>query len=189
VPEDALRARLLACYAEPHRAYHTALHVRECLEWLDAARGIAERPAEVEVALWFHDAIYDPRASDSEARSAAWAERAVREAGAAAAVAARIGALVLATRHDAAPGGADAALLVDVDLAILGAPAPRFDAYETQIRSEYDFVAEAPYRVARSTVLNGFLARARIYATDWFHARLEAAARANLARSLARLAA
>ncbi len=74
---DQLRSR----YAEPHRVYHTLDHIQDCLKQFDAARSLAERKAEVEVAIWFHDAIYDPRKSDNEERSARWAERALSGVG------------------------------------------------------------------------------------------------------------
>ena len=83
--------------------------------------------------------------------------------------------------------GRDAALLLDIDLAILGAAPARFDEYERQVRAEYAHVAEADFRAGRARVLAGFLARPRLYATEAFHGALEQRARANLARSLATL--
>jgi predicted metal-dependent HD superfamily phosphohydrolase len=94
---------------------------------------------------------------------------------------------VLATKH-AEPGGSpDSALLLDVDLAILGAPRARFDEYESQVRREYVFVPEDAWRRARAALLARFLERPRLYATDFFAERLEARARANLRASLERL--
>ena len=58
----ALFARLMAAYAEPQRHYHTQQHLAECLEHLAAAYSLASEPGEVELALWFHDAIYDIKA-------------------------------------------------------------------------------------------------------------------------------
>ena len=118
---DALHAVLLSSYAEPHRAYHTQQHLAECLALFDEVRGLAERPAEVEIALWFHDAIYDVHRRDNEALSAEWAHAALLHAGAAADAAERVAALVLVTRHSVAPQTPDEQLLVDIDLAILGA--------------------------------------------------------------------
>ena len=149
---------------------------------------LARRPAEVELALWFHDAVYDPQRKDNEERSADWARASVLAAGCSAEIAGRVAALVLATKSHAAPAGdADAALLLDVDLAILGAAPGRFDEYERQIRAEYAHVPEAEFRARRKQVLQGFVERQRIYATDAFHDALEARARTNLATSLADL--
>ena len=97
---------------------------------------------------------------------------------------ARIERMILATKHDAIPEDGDARLLVDIDLAILGSAPGRFDAYERQIREEYAWVPEADFRAGRARLLRSLLDRPRIYATDWFHDRLEEKARANLERSL-----
>jgi len=186
-PQPGLLAELLARYSEPHRAYHTLQHLGECAVELERAANLAERLAEVELALWFHDAIYDTRAHDNEARSGGWARSALVGAGVAMETAARVEALVLATRHDGPPDGVDARLLVDVDLSILGAPPARFAEYERQIREEYAWVPEPEFRRRRARVLGGFLARPAIYGTAAFVERLEARARTNLARSLAEL--
>jgi predicted metal-dependent HD superfamily phosphohydrolase len=188
-PPRGVFEELLARYREPQRAYHTLEHLDECFAALDLYRGECERPAEVELGLWFHDAIYDPRRSDNEALSADWAERALREAGVARAACARVRELVLATKHDAAPAGADARLLVDIDLGILGAAPARFDAYERQVRIEYAFVPDDAFRSGRARILRAFEARTAIYATPRVHAEREAQARQNLARSLAALGA
>lgn len=180
----ALAARLLAAYAEPQRHYHATQHLRECLALFDGVRDLAEQPAEVELALWFHDAIYSVTQGGNEAASAQWARDELAAAGVAAARIARIEALILATRHDAEPLDADQRLLVDVDLAILGAPRERFDEYERQIRAEYAHVPEALFTARRREILQGFVARPAIYATEHFRGWLEAAARVNLARAL-----
>ena len=187
--DPSLHGTLLACWREPHRHYHTEQHLRECLEQLDAARDDAERPAEVALALWFHDAIYDPQAVDNERRSAEWARQSVLRAGLPDAVAQRIASLVLATQHGAISPGPDpdAELLLDIDLSILGAPPVRFDEYERQVRAEYAHLDEASWRAGRARVLQAFLNRPRLYATERFHAAREAQARANLAQSLGRL--
>jgi predicted metal-dependent HD superfamily phosphohydrolase len=188
-PPAAVLDALVACYSEPHRAYHTLRHLEECFAHLAPVRGECTRPAEVELALWFHDAIYDPRGSENEERSAEWAESVVRAAGASPAAAERVRDLVLATRHDAIPESGDAKVLVDVDLSILGASVERFAEYETQVRREYEWVPEAAFCAARAKILRELVARPAIYSTAWFRDRLEPAARRNLQHSIARLAA
>ncbi|WBY01362.1 N-methyl-D-aspartate receptor NMDAR2C subunit [Ramlibacter tataouinensis] len=176
--------QLVAAWGEPQRHYHTLQHLRECLSYLEAASMLARRPAEVELALWFHDAVYDPRRDDNEQRSADWARAGVRAAGCAPEVADRVHALVMATRtHAYAGDDPDTRLLLDIDLSILGAAPARFDDYQRQIRAEYAHVPEPLYRERRAQVLRGFLARPRIYLTDAFHDALEARARGNLARA------
>lgn len=179
--------QLLQAYAEPQRRYHTPQHLAECLQLFDETRDLAAQPAEVEIALWFHDAVYDVTAGDNEARSADWAERELRAAGVDEARIARIRELILATRHATLPQGQDACLLVDIDLAILGAPRPRFEAYEAQVRAEYAWVPEPLFRRKRRDILQEFLARRPLYRTPRLQARLEAQARANLAWSLQQL--
>ena len=186
VVNGGLMNQLVGAYSERHRHYHTLQHLRECLAQFDAAATLARRPAEVELALWFHDAVYDPQRQDNEERSADWARASVLAAGCAAKMAERVAGLVLATKsHQAPAGGADAALLLDIDLAILGAAPGRFDEYERQIRAEYAHVPDDEFRTGRARVLRSFLERERIYLTDAFHDALEARARANLERSLA----
>ncbi len=179
---------VIAAYAEPHRHYHTGEHIARTLALLDGVRERLRRPAEAELAVWLHDVVYDPRASDNEARSADVAARLLAGSGAAPEAAAAVRALIMATRHEAPPEDADARYVVDADLSILGAPAAAFDRYEGQVRREYAFVPEADWRARRPRILRRFLDRARIYETAEF-AHLEAPARDNLARSLRRLGA
>jgi predicted metal-dependent HD superfamily phosphohydrolase len=180
-------AALTARYAEPHRHYHTTQHIAACLLHFDAAHELCEHPEDVELALWFHDAVYEPRARDNEAQSAQWALRVMCECGIAREAQERVRTLIMATCHDALPDTQDAQVLVDIDLSILGADAAHFDEYENQVRAEYGWVPDFLFRRTRRKILAGFLARASIYATAHFKNRLEKKARDNLARSLSAL--
>ncbi len=186
-PAEGVFCQVMAAYQSEGRAYHTLQHLGECFERFEEVRDAADRAGEVEVALWFHDAVYDTHRADNEAASAAWAQAVVAGVGGTQHVLDRIGRLILATRHDSAPTDPDQALMVDIDLAILGADQPRFDEYESQIRREYQWVPEQLFRDRRRAILQGFLDRPRIYGTDHFRTRLETTARANLERALARL--
>jgi predicted metal-dependent HD superfamily phosphohydrolase len=177
--------RLAAAYAEPHRKYHSTQHLQECLQLLDSVHEQAVRPHEVELALWFHDAIYDVKRSDNEERSAAWARTELEKSGAPTPAVERVVDLVLVTRHTGQPSSEDQQLLVDIDLAILGAPQARFAEYESQIRAEYAFVPGWLFRRKRKAILRSFLDRSRIFGTAHFHAELEQRARVNLAGAVA----
>lgn len=174
---------LLRAYAEPQRHYHNQRHIADCLAEFDAVRSLARQPDAVELALWFHDAVYDPKAADNEEQSAALAKRCLVAAGLGdlAEVVAR---LIMATKtHDTMPA-TDAALLVDVDLSILGQSAARFAEYEAQIRAEYAWVAAEIFAAKRAEILRRFLARPRIYVTEPFFAPYETQARRNLTESI-----
>lgn len=185
--DDQLLADLTRRYAESHRHYHTMQHLDECFARLDEAHNLAEHLSEVELALWFHDAVYEVRASDNEEQSAKWAQSVVAAARLQNVVGERVRDLILATKHDALPTTSDAALLVDVDLAILGAPPDRFDEYERQVREEYSWVPGFIFKRKRREILEGFLQRPRLYNTEHFRLRYETGARANLARSIRQL--
>jgi predicted metal-dependent HD superfamily phosphohydrolase len=186
----AVLAELVAAYGDPGRHYHALGHITELLGLLDRhGRAIAERDA-VELAIFFHDAVYAPLRADNEAASAALARERLGALGLDARLIARVEELVLATRHlEPAGGGApgsgagdpDLDQLVDLDLAILASPRPTYAAYARAIRAEYAAVADDRYRAGRRRVLEGFLARGHIYRSPHLRALWEAAARANLA--------
>jgi predicted metal-dependent HD superfamily phosphohydrolase len=175
---------LCALYAEPGRFYHTLDHVLSCLEELDRAGG--GRGAAAEAALWFHDAVYDPRAADNEARSAELVREAVRRMGAAPGLGEGAAVLVMATAHGAggAPAAGDAALVRDIDLAVLGRPPARYEEYRRAVRREYSFLGDGEWRDGRSAVLRRFLSEPRIYVTEALGSRLEVPARVNLRAEL-----
>lgn len=188
-PDSAVLVDLAARYAAPDRHYHTLTHVQHCLRELDGIASLAHQPDLVEAAIWFHDCIYDPRRHDNEERSAELAAEIMLSFGMPPEAIKKVRQLILATRHDLVPDDPDAQLLVDIDLAILGAPAPLFDAYEMTIRLEYAHVPGAAFRAGRAAVLRSFLERPWIYTTDPIRQRYEQQARQNLTRSLERLAA
>lgn len=179
-----LYASVHAAYQEPQRKYHTLQHLDECLLRFDEVKQHAEHPAEVELALWFHDAIYDLTRKDNELRSAEWAKTSVQASGLTDEAGARVHALIMMTVHNAVPVGRDAEALIDVDLSIFGAAPERYEEYERQVRSEYAFVPEALFRRERSRILQEFLKRERVYSTPYFRERYEPQARANVQRSI-----
>lgn len=183
-----LMQQLLAAYREPQRRYHSLQHLTECLALLREHLDLAKQPGEVEIALWFHDAVYDVKASDNEQKSADWAARSLTEAGVSQEVIDRVVQLIMATRHAVLPQGRDQQLLVDIDLAILGSARERFLEYEQQIGEEYSWVPEVLFRHKRRAVLEEFMARSPIYNTAALRQQFERQAHDNLAFSLERLA-
>lgn len=183
---EAVVGDLFARYGESHRTYHTLDHIGDCLRHLEWASHLLEKPSEADIAIWFHDAIYDPRRGDNEARSAELAGEVLRQAGVDVAPARRVANMIRQTAHTQIPPVGDAAVVCDADLAILGAQMEEFERYDAAIRREYEWVPEAIFRRERGRVLAGFLARPRIYQTDIFAATYENRARLNLRRALDR---
>ncbi|BCG80752.1 hypothetical protein MesoLj113b_42940 [Mesorhizobium sp. 113-3-3] len=187
--DESLKQELSALYRAEDRHYHNLAHIEAMLGLAGDYRALLGDPEAVEAAIWFHDAIYDSKTKDNEARSAALAEK--RLAGRTdAGRLRRIGAMILATathqlpRFDDDATTRDASLFLDMDLSILGAEPDAFDAYENAVRREYDWVEEPMWRAGRGAVLKDFLARTRIFHTEEFRQRFEPQARLNMARSL-----
>lgn len=179
--------RITRAYAESHRAYHTLRHIGDCVEELDTARSLAVQPEAVEAAIWYHDLVYDPSAATNETESADLSVRYLLAAGVTPDLAATVGRLILETREHAPEPNTDAALIVDIDLAIFGQSAARFDEYEHTIRDEFFWVEPETYVRRRAAILTRFLDRPFVYSTDFFRLKYEQAARHNLERSLRRL--
>ena len=177
LPDDVVKS-LAAAYGEPHRAYHNLTHIAELLGWFDrVADDIGWRePKTVYAAILFHDAVYDPAAKDNEAKSAAWAERAGYPDA--------VPLIEMTANHTAAKPDQDGALFLDADMAIVGAPAAQFDAYNAAIAREYSHVPADAFKAGRRAFLEKVLATPRIFHTAYFHDRLDAQARANLRRAL-----
>ncbi|MEZ5302164.1 MAG: putative molybdenum carrier protein [Verrucomicrobiales bacterium] len=175
-PGDDVFEDLCARHCEPPRRYHGPLHLAECFaQW-------AQNGADPDLgwALWFHDAIYDPQRGDNEAASAALAEAALA---ATLPQTAAIAALIRATDHRSTPDPAlaeKAALLCEIDLAILGAEPERYREYAAQIRAEYAHVPEPAFREGRAQILRAFAARLPIFRRLKSAERLNARAAENL---------
>jgi predicted metal-dependent HD superfamily phosphohydrolase len=174
---------LLHRWAEPQRCYHTTAHLAHCLATYDCN---PLRDARVELALWFHDAVYNPHASDNEERSAELARLVATPAGLTPETIDVVVGCILATRHREPPANAAQALTLDVDLAILGETRRRFDRYDAAIRAEYAWVPEEAYRRERGRILAGFARRDDLFTTPWFRRRYLDTARANLRRAVRR---
>jgi predicted metal-dependent HD superfamily phosphohydrolase len=181
-PEHITAEKLREQYRQRERCYHTLQHLNECLAALDAARSLASVPNAdaIEMALWFHDLVYLPRADNNEEESARIAELCLVQAAASPLLINDVKRLILATKRHQHDSQEDAKWLIDIDLAIFGQPKERFAEYERQIRKEYEWVTEDVYREKRVEILEAFLLRPRLYQTDYFYQRLESQARANL---------
>lgn len=186
------RAHLVTLYGEPHRHYHTLDHIMHCLRELGDIRSLLspEQASILTTAIWYHDAVYDPRAGSgvNERESADLlyfsAEHVPIH---------QVADLILASWNHKIPDDEPEetrlllAYFLDIDLAILGQSESDYDDYARKIRAEYAFVPEEIYREGRRRVLLNFASRERIYFSEHFRVKYEERARRNLSRELVSL--
>lgn len=192
---DGTGRDLLAAYGGAGRFYHSRKHLEDVFEKLDwgktafvAAGDLAEVPQgerprlfdTIELALWYHDAVYDPKKKDNEAKSRDLFLADAKRYGLPEDLRTNIAQLIDVTASHKKASTLPEKILCDCDLAILGAPKDQFSEYDVNIRKEYAHVPEATYKTARRHVLGGFLRQKPIFRTKAFQGRFEEQARHNL---------
>jgi predicted metal-dependent HD superfamily phosphohydrolase len=178
---------LAACYARMGRFYHNLNHIEAVLATIEQLRDLAENLTAVRLAGWLHDVVYDSRARDNEERSAEFAQTLLPALAIPDAITDSVRRLILCTKTHQT-NGPDSAVLLDADLAILGAPEAEYAAYAAAIRREYAWAPEDAYRVGRRQVLETFLGREQIYFTPPMRQAREDQARRNLRQEIDSLA-
>lgn len=181
--EEVFNALVLA-YEQKHRFYHTKEHISACISHLDEVIYLTENQYEIELALWFHDAIYNPYSTKNELESAKWARRFLRDNNISSDINSRVYQLIMVTRHNTVPSTVDESILVDIDLTILGAKPEVFSQYEKNIRKEYQWVPYSIYRNKRKKILEDFISKERLYINDYFYNKYEIQARKNILHSV-----
>jgi predicted metal-dependent HD superfamily phosphohydrolase len=181
---------LEAAYAQPHRRYHTRAHIEDCLGKLAAVKELPAGDRRIlEYAIWWHDAVYDPTRGDNEDLSAEMAARDLAAQGEDAATIVEVDRLIRLTKgHAVAAGDRLGALMVSIDLSILGAPPAAYDMYAAQVREEYAHIPDTAFRAGRRAVLEAFLKAPVLFPDAAFAAQYDVKARANLRREIERLA-
>lgn len=173
-------------YCEPQRAYHTVQHIVECLDLFHQVKAQLNDPLAVELAIWFHDVVYEPQAADNEQQSVAFMHR-YCSAVIAPAVLEKVSTWIEATQQHLPSSDADLNALLDIDLAILGSSTDRFAQYEQQIHQEYHWVDPSIYKNKRAAVLASFYAMPRLYQTSYFKSHFEQQAKQNLSQALSKI--
>lgn len=179
------QAHLTVLYTEPHRHYHNLNHVHHCLRELRGIPGLdREQFSILEAAIWFHDAVYDPRAEIGENERASI--HLMYTANLKDVPVTVVEDLIAATVTHKIPEDESSSferllgLFLDIDLSVLGQPPEEYDKYSTGIAEEYSWVPFQTYRNTRRHVLVNFLARPHIYFTDHFRKKYETQARVNI---------
>lgn len=185
------RANLVTLYSEPQRHYHAIEHINSCLRELDAFEDKDDNSDKdgfssvvVEKAIWFHDCVYDPRATPgkNEKDSMAMAYhhlsqqfRAINDS-----LAIQVADIIEKTDHKSVAETTNQKVTLDIDLSIFGASDADYLAYSRNIRREYLHVEAHAYRLGRTHFLHSILGKDRIYYTNYFFNKYEAKARKNI---------
>ncbi|MBA0049243.1 hypothetical protein [Mycobacterium sp. NPDC050853] len=184
---EALRGQLTARWLQPHRRHHNLVHLREVLDAVDllAGDGMVFDREPVELAVWFHDAVYEIGHGDNEVQSAALAQdllppNASREV---------IRLVLITETHRVEPGDVNGAVLSDADLSVLGSSDDRYARYAAAVREEYEVVPDHVFNRERARILGALLEQDSIFHTEAGRVRWEAAARSNVEAELRRLTA
>jgi predicted metal-dependent HD superfamily phosphohydrolase len=172
---------LIDAYSQAHRFYHGLIHIKHILGIISTLQGQAKNYRGIQFAAWFHDVVYHPNAKDNEEKSAAYAAQVLTKLNVCPATIDAVTQMILNTKyHQAAPEDIDSQILLDADLAILGADEASYRFYVQGIRREYARLSSEEYRLGRIQVLQQFLQRSRIYYTQPMFAQYEAKARHNI---------
>lgn len=182
---EDLREDLLARWSESHRKHHTVTHLHETLNAIGelADAGIQFDREAVELAAWFHDAIYEIGRDDNEERSAELA----RELLASSPIRDEVARLVLLTKtHAVADDDINGAVLCDADLSVLGSTPHRYRTYAQAVRAEYADIPDGVFKPARAQVLSSLL-EGPLFHTEPGRSRWEESGRRNVADEIAEL--
>jgi len=185
--DDKTYQNLLSAYSEKHRFYHTVHHIDDCLKKIDSCLELLANPYNVELAIWFHDAIYRPLSKSNEEDSAILAKDYLAISGASDEICKEVSSLVLATKHDGQRRTGDAAVLIDIDLSILGSDNATYDLFEKNVRKEYRYVPNFIFSKKRAELLSNFVNQEFIYTNEKFRNAYEEKARVNISRTVKRL--
>ena len=178
---------LVSAYTEKHRHYHTFKHIQACLYYFDKTSHLANKPDEIELAIWFHDAVYKTRSNNNELESAQWADNFLIQNKVAKNIRNNIYQLIMATLHNGRFNTRDQTLLVDIDLAILGSRLEVYSEFEKNVRKEFKWVPGFVFKKRRKEILKGFINQKSIYKNKYFIDRFEEKARSNIKWALTKL--
>jgi len=173
-------------YCEGHRRYHTTAHIDYCLAQLDLAEHLMGDADAVEMAIWFHDVIYDPGASDNEHQSAEWFVE-LAEGYLDPAFVDRVRKLILATIPGRFPQSLDEEFVVDIDLSSFASPWPLFKRDSLALREEFTHLTDKSFFAAQLEFYQSLLERPGLYFTPFFHERMEYTAIQNIRRYMKEL--
>ncbi|GAB4541897.1 MAG: hypothetical protein Tsb0014_34120 [Pleurocapsa sp.] len=172
---------LINAYSNPARHHHNLEHIQQILHALEAVKHLSNCPNLISLSAWYHDYIYNPKKQNNEEKSTESAEQNLNKLNISNQIIDPVKQIILSTKkHEPLLDNIDNLIFLDADLSILGASPEKYLQYAKAIRQEYHWLSDRDYQQGRTKVLKNFLARDKIYYTDYFYQKLEKAARNNL---------
>ncbi|MCL6414833.1 hypothetical protein MIB92_04160 [Aestuariirhabdus sp. Z084] len=183
-PAEKAWLKITEYYSLKDRFYHTGDHICFCLTQLDQVIGELDNAQEVEMALWFHDVIYQMGSDSNEADSATLFCQLIGKNSALTGVRKRVSQLIMDTTHDTEPQTKDGCYLADIDISSLGLPWEEFLKDSDNVRKESPHLDDPAYRSGQRRFFESLLSKSSIFYTDYFYQRYELQARDNLSKLL-----
>lgn len=177
---DRMWTEIRQSYSGKKRHYHNLDHISSMLTQLESCRHLVGDWEGTLFASFYHDMIYDATSRDNEEKSAVEAGKKLKPLGIPADMMSRVTELILATKSHNVSANADVNLFTDADLSILGSSEAEYERYRSNVRREYSIYPDLLYKPGRKKVLQHFLEMPFIFKTEFFRAKLEIAARANI---------
>ncbi|WP_440133767.1 HD domain-containing protein [Chitinophaga sancti] len=179
---------ILTHYNESHRFYHNLDHVQTLLVFIEEYNHLVHDLETLQLAVFFHDIIYDVQRADNEERSALVATQFLEQTSYPPEKIALVSEYIRATKSHQNPNkDSDLDCFLDFDLFILSGPERMYQAYAKNIRKEYGIYPDSVYVPGRKKILQYFLDRPSIYKTAGFRERFDAVAKENIQRELEKL--
>jgi len=180
--EDALKYGQIVIdrYNEPHRFYHNIKHLIHVLEQFDFAVehiGVSQNTAAIiEMAIWYHDAVYNPDKNDNEFQSAELFAEHAQAMDINVNIINDVKRIILVTENHHLASSLDEEIMSDCDLSPLGFTKEGFDKSDKDIRKEYPNTPA----IERKKALEKFLKHNGIFKTTIFKKAYESQALENI---------
>jgi len=188
---EALWHLVSSRYTEEQRHYHTLVHIEDLLRQADQFESLISDKKAVDLAIIFHDIIYDPKSPTNEEDSAKLFETLLGPSGTSTALArsltpelvGKVYQYIIETKKHAVLDSEDndLRLFIDFDMSILGSDADRYLSYAAQIRKEYIHVPPDVYCTSRAQFLRNLLVQVSHIYSSKEYASFEERARSNIA--------
>lgn len=176
-------------YSKPYRHYHSLSHLEDLFSKLDQISALIQKPQIVELAIFFHDLIYEPESKTNEQDSAQWFVNFAKECTTMKPEdISLVERYILQTANHLSCNeqhGHDLLYFLDLDLSILGSHSTdQYSKYAQGVRQEYSVLSDEQFCAGRSQFLKKMLAVENLFYTSHFRISIGEKAKENMQREL-----